>query len=463
MRTELKHLRSASIEVHQNDDGTREQITHGGIRFYFNHDGRGDGELGWRKCDPAVLDVGDGLEIPYAPFAAKLPYTANGAFSFLNSMSDGTKHANITIASKADALPVTAVVQGTDIVYADAFGDGSDLVYQIQATGIARLIRVRAGHTPQANYTLRFDLPKGADVVRETATPYALDERGPKVVDKRAPTSIVSGVEAVYLRPFAAWSGGVSSVLSVTLEKVGDTLVITKTVPAWWDGTTDLWMDDTVSVTGSAIDGSVYHVPIKSNSQANWDSVHDAATGDGIDGSGATYLNICAYWRDSASDTMRFQRGFVNFTPALAVGDTVVSAKIGLYCSATSARSTNTDDIGIVAGTHANPLTTADFDAFANNTDLATRQSTITPSTQLEFPLNAAGLAALNKAAENKYCVRAGDDIDDTFPCYTSTSILADQFHSADNAANKPYLSITYTPAATVAPNSINLLGCGRA
>lgn len=446
---EIKSLRTERYATYQIEGSVqRVQRAFAGVEHYYNHDGRGDGEIRWRKCD---LQWSPELSCEFGPYAVQAPATALGLLEFWNLHSTGQCHSNVQVVSVASGVAdVAGIVDGPRIVYADAFGLGSDLVLELRATGLARLVRVRAGHTPQPSYA--FEFHTAAQIWRLTDEPYAIDDRGPKVLDTVAHIAIGTTDGAVFLRPFLAWDGERGSLVETTIETTGYGFLVTKYPPAWWDGSTDLWMDDTSTVNVSTNDGSVYNVDAVANNNGNWTTCRTAATGDGIDGSGTGQLNVSAYYRTGGTTAFRFQRSFVDITPALSAGDTVTAVTAHMY---EAANQSIADDIVMVPGTHALPPAAADYDSYTA-TEYARRAFSASEATgsYKTWTLNATGLAAFNKSAQNKYAFLMGDDFDNTYPCGTQSAAVAWGFNSADNASNKPYFDITYTPAATTALHS---------
>lgn len=411
------------------------------LMHYYNHNARGDGVYGWRKSDVRWI----GLRSEYGPFSIEAPLYANGPITFANLRSDGHKHNSFIIQSESVCNPADYIVDGERVIYPDAFGVGSDLILELRSSGVARLVRVRAGFTPQPGYRFSFITDKRARLVRLSKTPYEIDARGPKKVDTDSSTLLDDGSSVSYLRPFRAWDGTRSGVISATIQRTPSGFNLIKVVPAWWDGATDLYMDDTSTVSPSTSDGSVFNIDTVANSLANWNTARNAVTGDGIDGSGTTLLNVAAYYRTTGG-TFRFQRSFSDYTPALAAGDTVTAVTLDYYETSSIAIA---DDIVIVPGSQSLPPAAADYDAFTY-TDYGRRAFASGEATGYKtFTINATGLAAFNKAAINKYGIIMGDDMDNTYPCGTSSAVAAWQLNSQDNASNKPFMTITYTPAAT--------------
>jgi len=444
---ELKQSRTERTVDYDLGNGHRVQRTSGGIDHYYNHNGRGDGVPGWRKC---VIAWNQYLACEFGPYTIQAPATADGSMVFRNVRSDGKAHFNAAFQSAAlGALSVTGVIEGDRVVYADAFGLGSDLILELRASGVARLVRVRAGFSPQAAYTFRFACDKLSKVIRLSKSPYEIDMRGPKKVDTHAPTLLDTGDAATFIRPFFAWDGERTGVIPVDITRMAYGFDIVKTAPAWWNGTTDLWMDDTSTVEPSTEDGTVYKLVNGTNTLGNWNSARGAATGDGVNPSGTTLLNVCAYYRTASTAGMRFQRSFLDVTPALAAGDTVTDVTCNLYEFASM---TIADDMVIVPGAQTIPIVSGDYDAFTA-TEYSRRAFSSSEATGYKtWTLNATGLAAFNKAAINKYAFIMGDDFDNTYPCGSQSTAAAWQFNSMDAASNKPYFDITYTPATTGVP-----------
>jgi hypothetical protein len=420
---EVKAKRSARTADYEVGDGTLQQHAHTADIHYYNHDLRGDGEGGWRKCDWTLTPTVDGWGLQFAPYAVSIPRYANGTLIFSNLQSDGSKHKNHTINSAAQAAAVEGTLDGNRVIYLDAFGPGNDLIYEARRHGVARLIRVRAGHTPAAQYVIEF---AGAiQRVERGIQRYNLEAGRTKVTDTDSVTDIVIGGDKIHIQPFAAWSGDRREVLSVQLRMDDGVLFLTKTAPAWWDGSQDLYIDDSVTVYSDTGDGYVYVV------NAVWSNARNASTGStnttGVEispdaGKGANY--ICS-------------RGFLPFTNALSAGSIISAATLTVYtktkavCDLSLFQWTNTTSI--VAGT---------YDDFGS-TNLATRVTMANNLSPNDFVLNASGLALVPIGGTSYYCIREYDhDVLDVAP----TIAPFGEIYSSNNAGTTydPKIVITY-------------------
>lgn len=228
---------------------------------YDNWDGRGDGEKGWRKCDPIIEPTGDGWRVLYMPYNAAMPRNADGVFHFRDCRSVPGERKDIyyTI-TPIGAAPVPGVVDGLETVYTDAFGPGADLVYQLRASGVAKLVRIQPSSTVTGPFQFRVALPAGAKVLRTNGKDtYELDKRGPKLADSARKTIIEIDGKATYLYPFHWRSGMDSGVLPVLIAPDGNDWIFTKEIPASWSRESAIEMDLTTTGT-SVTDGCMGQV-----------------------------------------------------------------------------------------------------------------------------------------------------------------------------------------------------------
>lgn len=438
---ERKDRRTARTADYDLGDGAFQQRCHLADIHYYNHNLRGDGEGGWRKCDWTLIPTADGWGLQYAPYAVSIPRYANGTLIFTNLQSDGQYHKNHTINSAAQAAAVEGTLDGNRVTYIDAFGTGNDLIYEVRRHGVARLIRVRAGQTPAASYVIEF---AGAiQRVERGIQRYNLEAGRTKVTDTDSVTDIVIGGGKTHIQPFAAWAGDRREVLSVQLRMDDGVLYLTKTAPEWWDGSEDLYLDDTNTTYTTAADGYVYAF------NASWSTARNATTGTVVS-AGAT-LEPDAQSVGGGS-TYYVYRTFMWFTNTLPVGAAVQTANVLLF----SYGGTGSRKLCIVESTAATTLVADSYNDF--NTTLLS--STVTYDnnigTQHTFGLNATGLALISVGGTSKYCLRDYTyDYRDAVPPDNSTSSMRPAEYTG--TSTDPTLVIDYL--LTAGGQNLTLLG----
>lgn len=162
------------------------------------------------------------------------------------------------------------------------------------------------------------------------------------------------------------------------------------------------------------------------------------------------YLDRAAF----PTDDCNLYRGFCAAdTSAIGSGGTITAATLYLYIG--GAATTRGGSLCLVAGSQASgtSLTANDFDN-VGTTELSSSRITISGATGwVSFPLNAAGLAAINKTGTTLFAVRSSFDLDNS----TTGIITGDQAYAyvrsseyTTDTTKRPYLEVTYsssTPA----------------
>lgn len=484
---EIKSLRTQSEAHYDNGDGTRTVsiAANGAALHYFNALGKGDGEQRWRKCDQTIavkpgiraehVDYeDDGWQVEFMPYTAHVPQRADGVATYIDQFSDGVKSKNRTIRLWSDCGAVQGAIDNTSfgapaIVYTDAFGKGSDLIYIFLRSGLGKWVRVRAGETAQPAYNFQLDLPQGATVKRLGEGGYELAKDRAKVLDKPRMTEITDGAEgATYFLPVRAWWGRGSCALPIEIENVGnDVWRVTKSVPAEWDGTTDLFMD--LTTTGTVITSNHYsdYVTVSDPSppaEANWDSCHDAANSAGFDAYGTSLIYVAAMWVDTASDYWVCTRGRIAFTIALPPGSVINSGSLDVNLATLSSTGFN-QNLLFVESTQAdaNALVAADFNNY--NTTKLTAPVTITNGVTgtgvKNFPLTASGIAFLPINGTAKFAFMSDYDILDQYLNVDLVSGTPTVTWTSPNGGTIPVLNLDYTAPATGSPSNLFMMGVG--
>jgi RHS repeat-associated protein len=210
----------------------------------------------------------------------------------------------------------------------------------------------------------------------------------------------------------------------------------------------------TVSFYPTAGDGYIYH------DNANWDTVHDAATG-----TSASYTGTNFYVGTSmaTATSYRIRRTFIPFdTSSLPDGATITDAKLKIYPTSKANNDNDGDDwLTVVQATQPSltSLTTADFDlAGSINTptegiDTTERKdiTNIATGAYLTFNLNAIGRSWINTTGPTKLGIREGHDVIDS--PFTGTSgqnnhIIVNS-SEATGTTTDPVLEVTYNTSST--------------
>ena len=210
-------------------------------------------------------------------------------------------------------------------------------------------------------------------------------------------------------------------------------------------------------------DGRVYRGLTAPWSQANWDTVHDAATGTGADMNLGCYTSVTF----RATGTGYLQRAHTPFdTSAVPDTDTVSAASI--YIQAVSGQVNNdfSENLYVVPSTQADTSgpATGDYNKSGdtnNPTVLGTKAiADVSTVAYTEVPLNATGIAAINKTGFSKFAWRVQHDADDTY--YDASGGVKNSqvyFYTSSQAAGTsqdPYISITHASGGSSSIKTMN-------
>lgn len=150
-------------------------------------------------------------------------------------------------------------------------------------------------------------------------------------------------------------------------------------------------------------------------------------------------------------------RAFFPFdTSALGSGSTVTAAEFNLYIEVTAKFDTNTDSFCVVQTSQASTssLTTSDFDA-VNFTNGGARTIAGFSNANQYWPwtLNGTGLGWVNTTGFTKLGLQSLLDINNSTPTGLNQLTGATYFSDNTGTSKDPYLSVTYTPGASVNSN----------
>ena len=189
----------------------------------------------------------------------------------------------------------------------------------------------------------------------------------------------------------------------------------------------------TVTLFSLPGDGRVRYFGDSGLGQAQWDTVHDAASGNEADATSAgrnPWVGSGAYFGPTqAMMAWTYMRGYLAFdTSALPANAVITGATVGVFIIATDDSINDGNDyIAIVQGLQAsgNTLAVGDYSKAGNAIDNPTQGSnkvfipTMTVNGYDQWTLNAAGLAWIASGGVTTLAVREGHDLADVWPGYT--------------------------------------------
>lgn len=205
--------------------------------------------------------------------------------------------------------------------------------------------------------------------------------------------------------------------------KTSTTAFATAELPAVYHVDADVYYSDTA-------DGSVVYF----NSSADWDTLHDAATGTGVnDTNGYGHPGVTTTW---AMDISRIiQRSFFNFDTSGTISPVAVSLRIHAGESVAAA------DVCAQKGTQASLLTTADYDSFAGSSYGGV---TWVRGIWNTIAFDAMGIDDLNTDGITKICCREQNYDYSDIPVPDFSSLDAGMYYADQAGTDKdPYLEIT--------------------
>ncbi|KKK58736.1 hypothetical protein LCGC14_3041430, partial [marine sediment metagenome] len=147
-----------------------------------------------------------------------------------------------------------------------------------------------------------------------------------------------------------------------------------------------------------------------------WDTIHDAV-GDSVASHPTTVL---ARTRGTSSDKWNFNRGVLGWdTSAIDDATVIDSAKVRLYCTLITVTELTGAYIGIYQSSPASDASVVVNDYSTLGSTLLSIQklvTTITAGTWVEFTLNDAGIALINKTGFTNFGIRISYDALDSEP-----------------------------------------------
>lgn len=190
----------------------------------------------------------------------------------------------------------------------------------------------------------------------------------------------------------------------------------------------------------------------EANSNADWATAHDAATGN--DGSDSLTIADTRSQNDGVEYVIR--RGFTLFdTSAITDTDTIDSATYSLYVT------TKTDGdndaqayITVITTSPASntALTTADYDQVGTTEQNASGArldiTNITTSAYNDIALNATGLGNISKTGVTKFGTREGHDLENSAVAGSANSTIRWSTAEATSTTQDPKLVVVHSAAA---------------
>jgi len=176
-----------------------------------------------------------------------------------------------------------------------------------------------------------------------------------------------------------------------------------------------------------------------------WADIHDTASGVSLWGN--PYVIVQA--DDSTNKWRELGRGIICFNSAGRPSD-IQSAKVRLYVSSRTNQFATATSMGLYLSTPTDPASIAIGDynkagsVLASGTHLALSAGAYdVPLGWVEFPLNAAGLAAIVDGV-SKFGIRLAWDTTNSPPAWVSLKIGAVYCSGIGGGANKPQLVVNY-------------------
>ena len=175
--------------------------------------------------------------------------------------------------------------------------------------------------------------------------------------------------------------------------------------------------------------------------QGEWDTVHDAVTGDDVWNDGVSGYIARAEHKGGSYDEYDINRSFFYFDTTGVSGIAEVRLHLYLY-----GKSTNECILVAMEGTQADTLTTANFDSF---TGTKFGHVTCVEDAWNTIVFNALGASKINDAGITKICVR--EYVHDYLDVRPEEN---EEYHAsgyyAENAALIPYLEVTTTTGESI-------------
>ena len=515
MKPEIIQKRNLNAKHFQNPDGSITGEFHIGMIHYIDKQTKL-----LENVDCQFIPTNYGWEMRKNNYELEIPARANGWFKFINSFgyeSRGkvkTDKPDEVVAIKP--LGITNV-KGTHIekpewkgkgivLYKDAYAPDIDLEVMARNTGFVKEVVINkkpSDLSKDLEFAFEIDIdgfevkPKKKDYMNLRATKVAefkglknkeLLEAQKKYEDvleretwnkssvlETSDSIILEKLRKTWFRKFNLYdSEGNQGVIKVRLENIDGKIILTKVLDKTFleNAIYPVRTDTTTSYYAGAGDGSVQLGAYSSQpSQANWDTVHDSAAGDGV-----SYIQVNSYLSgiklNGTSNWTIFNRNFYPCdTSGLGAGATISAAVLKLYYQAKDDdyNGDGYDYITVVKTFQASSseLVVADYEdcGYDSGTETGGRAKYLAVkgsadiditgigATYNDFTLNAIGRGWINKTGTTMLGLREGHDIEDNFPGdpgeTTKYSGFASYTSEQTDTSKDPYLSVTYTAGAS--------------
>lgn len=321
MATELKFTRDLRRDNWLNLDGSFTQRNATGDLYYKNHMKLGDGDDSTlRKVDVTPVENEAGWLVQFAPYNAQIPLMSDTMLQFVDVRFDGSNDKQMPINVECVGIGrVKGELIGHDIVYANAYGAGAHLVYQVQRHGVAKFVRIDPDSAVTGPFKFRLYTDSKWSVVRQGKEEYELLRTSAKVLDSSKRTVFRSAKGETYIAPYRWRSGPDGDALPVTIEYINNGVwEIAKQLPAEWTREYPLDMDVVAASTASS-DGYLAHSGAVDYS--------NCASGAGVS-IDTTAVIMQNYHKGGASGTRNCQRPFMIFANAVPGTATITSVNV---------------------------------------------------------------------------------------------------------------------------------------
>ena len=224
----------------------------------------------------------------------------------------------------------------------------------------------------------------------------------------------------------------------------------------------------TLTVYSLAGDGRVRDFGDPGIGLSQWNTVHNAASGNEADYTSADRANLVGtgalFGPAAGQDGVDIMRGYLAFdTASIPANAVITSATVGLYVTGKDdSISDGNDFIAIVQGFQAsgNSLVVGDYSKAGNAIDNPTEGSNrlSIPSLAVngydDWTLNSAGLAWITRGGITKLALREGHDLLNAWPNYAAGQgdVISADMSETPGTAFDPYLQVTYTIPKTIQP-----------
>lgn len=244
---ELTEKRDYKMTEFVEENGDHVFRIYAGDIYYDNKLGVGDGERGFRKISNELVwdEANRGWTFLFHNYQPFLPEFADDWFSYRDlyqTKDQITRFRPVCDHVQGVLVPnIDGLTDQNAVVYADAFGQGIDLIIKFTFRKMVKVVRVRDGFKPDADLTFDFEieLPQGKEIVVDS-------EKAAIGEDK--PT---------YIEVARAWDSGVPSentgmkceLTPVEFVNVKNGLVLRKTIlQSFFKGSVgDVYTDATFS------------------------------------------------------------------------------------------------------------------------------------------------------------------------------------------------------------------------